>query len=133
MSFADNVISREDFIAGLLFFCANRQIAVDFLFFMMYNNTVISAGVMELADVTDSKSVGSDTVWVRVPPPAPEILNAEAFGIFSFFTIHSSPNSHSDIFGKEKVISNSKIQIRYHHSSSPMPPVSEIFIFQNSC
>ena len=33
---------------------------------------MISAGVMELADVTDSKSVGSDTVWVRVPPPAPE-------------------------------------------------------------
>ena len=31
----------------------------------------IFAGVMELADVTDSKSVGSDTVWVRVPPPAP--------------------------------------------------------------
>ena len=29
------------------------------------------AGVMELADVTDSKSVGSNTVWVRVPPPAP--------------------------------------------------------------
>ena len=29
------------------------------------------AGVMELVDVTDSKSVGSDTVWVRVPPPAP--------------------------------------------------------------
>ena len=26
---------------------------------------------MELVDVTDSKSVGSDTVWVRVPPPAP--------------------------------------------------------------
>ena len=34
---------------------------------------MISAGVMELADVTDSKSVGSDTVWVRVPPPAPKI------------------------------------------------------------
>ncbi len=33
------------------------------------------AGVMELADVTDSKSVGSNTVWVRVPPPAP---NTEA-------------------------------------------------------
>ena len=27
---------------------------------------------MELADVTDSKSVGGDIVWVRVPPPAPE-------------------------------------------------------------
>ena len=26
---------------------------------------------MELVDVTDSKSVGGDTVWVRVPPPAP--------------------------------------------------------------
>ena len=32
---------------------------------------LVSAGMMELADVTDSKSVGSDTVWVRVPPPAP--------------------------------------------------------------
>lgn len=29
------------------------------------------AGMMELADVTDSKSVGSDTVWVQVPLPAP--------------------------------------------------------------
>ena len=26
---------------------------------------------MELVDVTDSKSVGGDIVWVRVPPPAP--------------------------------------------------------------
>ena len=25
-----------------------------------------------MVDVTDSKSVGGDTVWVRVPPPAPE-------------------------------------------------------------
>ena len=31
----------------------------------------VAAGVMELVDVTDSKSVGGDTVWVRVPPPAP--------------------------------------------------------------
>ena len=30
------------------------------------------AGVSELADETDSKSVVSDGVWVRVPPPAPK-------------------------------------------------------------
>ena len=29
------------------------------------------AGVVELADALDSKSCGSDTVWVRLPPPAP--------------------------------------------------------------
>ena len=34
-------------------------------------NLNIFAGVMELADVTDSKSVDGDIVWVRVPPPAP--------------------------------------------------------------
>ncbi len=42
---------------------------------MCYNTTrssnLIFAGVMELADVLDSKSSGSDTVWVRPPPPAP--------------------------------------------------------------
>ena len=30
------------------------------------------AGVMELVDVADSKSAGGDSVWVRVPPPAPK-------------------------------------------------------------
>lgn len=32
----------------------------------------ICAGVMELADVTDSKSVDGNIVWVRVPLPAPD-------------------------------------------------------------
>ena len=30
------------------------------------------AGVLELVDEVDSKSVASDGVWVRVPPPAPQ-------------------------------------------------------------
>ena len=33
---------------------------------------MLHAGVMELADVLDSKSSGSDTVSVRPRPPAPE-------------------------------------------------------------
>ena len=37
-----------------------------------YQKTVITccAGVSELADEADSKSVGGNVVWVRVPPPA---------------------------------------------------------------
>ena len=45
--------------------------ALEFPYALLYNSQVPYAGVMELVDVTDSKSVGSDTVWVRVPPPAP--------------------------------------------------------------
>ena len=33
---------------------------------------MLYVGVMELADVTDSKSVDSDIVWVRPPSPAPK-------------------------------------------------------------
>lgn len=35
----------------------------------------INAGVLELADEVDSKSIGSDTVRVQVPRPAPEGAN----------------------------------------------------------
>ena len=40
-----------------------------------------------MADATDSKSVGSDTVWVQVPPSAPKIKDTNS-GILYFFIIH---------------------------------------------
>ena len=44
---------------------------IDFLERMWYNTIVPNAGMMELADVLDSKSSGSDTMRVRFPLPAP--------------------------------------------------------------
>ncbi len=53
----------------------------------------VHAGVLELADEADSKSVVSDDVWVRVPPPAPNKYNpnqifqiGKGFGLFVYFT-----------------------------------------------
>ena len=43
------------------------MIYYDIILFVVF----VIAGVMELADVTDSKSVGGNTVRVRPPPPAP--------------------------------------------------------------
>ena len=31
-----------------------------------------NAGVVELADAPDSKSGGGNSVWVQLPPPAPD-------------------------------------------------------------
>ncbi len=73
----------------------------------MVYNTRVTAGVMELVDVVDSKSTAGDSVPVRVRSPAPKILNAKAFGIFTFylFTLHFSLKSHSEFL---EVISNSE-------------------------
>ena len=53
---------------------------------------IVHAGMMELADVLDSKSSGSDTVRVRPPLPAPSRYNpnrifliGDGFGLFVFF------------------------------------------------
>ena len=52
---------------------------------MIYLLLQFHAGVMELADVPDSKSGGSDTVRVRPPPPAPKIGKAQkGFADFYF-------------------------------------------------
>ena len=38
--------------------------------------------MMELADVTDSKSVVGNNVWVRVPLPAPDTEFVFSHGLF---------------------------------------------------
>ena len=58
---------------------------------------------MELVDVTDSKSVGGDIVWVRVPPPAPNQYNpnlfpiGNGFGLFVFFGCYGTPHFRKEV------------------------------------
>ena len=60
------------------------------------------AGVMELADVTDSKSVGSNTVWVRVPPPAPKEIRVVTSILFFFIFVNvgREPNTHNERYSE---------------------------------
>ncbi len=51
----------------------NLQKTIAFFVFLWYHNLRwVYAGVLELADEVDSKSIGSNTVRVRPPPPAPK-------------------------------------------------------------
>ena len=61
---------------------------------------------MELADVVDSKSTGSDTVPVRVRPPAPKPQRRKSLGLY-FFLIHYSLFT-TLAFGALEVISNNE-------------------------
>ena len=56
-----------------------------FFYRINYNNKAFrnNAGVVELADALDSKSSGSDTVWVQLPPPAPK--NRQVYAPIDFF------------------------------------------------
>ena len=45
---------------------------------------ILNAGVSELADETDSKSVIRKGVWVRVPPPAPDLNSSQTLDMTGF-------------------------------------------------
>ena len=53
------------------FFSPTLKSPLEFSPRFLYNVQVSECRCDGMVDVTDSKSVGGDTVWVRVPPPAP--------------------------------------------------------------
>ncbi len=60
---------------------------------MVLSLSVRNADVAELADAQDSKSCGSDIVWVRLPPSASKLVSFDT-GFFS--TLLSSNNAKKD-------------------------------------
>ena len=64
----------------------SRHGCLDNLVWGWYTSKVPTyAGVLELADETDSKSVGGDTVWVR--PPSPAFLIPKPFSGLGIFCV----------------------------------------------
>ena len=54
----------------------------------MVYNIKLNAGVLELADEVDSKSIASDGVRVQVPPPAPNKKSSVPQGILLFLFVY---------------------------------------------
>ena len=81
------------------------------------------AGVMELVDVADSKSAGGDSVWVRVPPPAPikETLDTSAFeaSSVSFFIYALSTKMQGVLPCSLRVLSRSLRVLPYTFTRMP--------------
>ena len=72
------------------------------------------AGVMELADVLDSKSSGSDTVRVRPPPPAPNSKNPNLIkwwwgSDLSLLTVQKTEGFFSPLFFSILLYGNKRI------------------------
>ena len=83
-----------------------------------------------MVDVTDSKSVGGDTVWVRVPPPAPKSLLPSGGRDFAFFIVTFCQRRPGFSFGNlvtnyhAKVLTNSGGGAMIAPSNREAPPAT---------
>ena len=71
------------------------------LFCFCVNINKVNAGVVELVDAIDSKSITVTCVWVRVPPPAPNYKNRisieyKYFIICTYTQIYFKKVAHAD-------------------------------------
>ena len=69
---------------------------------MVYYFSNHFAGVLELADETDSNSVVHQGVWVRVPPPAPQHASPAQRGVVP--NRHEKPQRSEDLKTAEGTI-----------------------------
>ena len=83
----------------------------------MFYNIRAHARVVKLVDATDSKSVGSDTVPVRVRPRAPYVGKA-LFSRLFLFSIYNLVGLNAEIFRYSKNHSQSREwYIKYKHTT----------------